>query len=377
MSCRRDHPVKLRKAIVCFYLILLGQAPVHSKEVPARQDAAVFQRAAARGIAFLRKSQNPDGSFSSELGPGVTSLVTTSLLRHGIPERDPVVSKALEYLEGFVQSDGGIYKTDSIYRNYETCLAMLCFAELKQERFQRYLTNAEAFIKKIQWDEDEGQDPSSPAYGGAGYGNQKRPDLSNTSFLIEALKAAGVSDDDEALQRALIFVSRCQNLETHHNTLPFNNKNPDGGFYYTGAAGGTSQAGNTASGGLRSYGSMTYAGLKSMIYAGVDASDTRVKAAIGWISNNYDLSRNPGMPSGRDGLYYYYHTFAKALQALGEDRIQDAEGIKHDWRAELLQTLASQQQENGSWVNESPRWLEGDAELVTAYALLSLSYCKK
>ena len=122
---------------------------------------------------------------------------------------------------------------------------------------------------------------------------------------------------------------------------------------------------------------MTYAGLKSMIYAGVDANDPRVKAAISWISKNYDLSRNPGMPKKFDGLYYYYHTFAKSLHALGEDEIEDAKGVKHDWRDELLKVLASRQKKNGSWVNESPRWLEGDAELVTGYALLSLSYCKK
>ena len=35
------------------------------------------------------------------------------------------------------------------------------------------------------------------------------------------------------MQRALVFVSRCQNLETEHNTTPFAAKNPDGGFYYT------------------------------------------------------------------------------------------------------------------------------------------------
>ena len=120
-----------------------------------------------------------------------------------------------------------------------------------------------------------GQDKSSPSYGGAGYGRNKRPDLSNTSFFLDALKAAGDGPDDEAVKKALIFVSRCQNLESEHNTLPFATKNPDGGFYYTPAGGGVSQAGNLPDGGLRSYGSMTYAGLKSMIYAGVGPDDPR------------------------------------------------------------------------------------------------------
>ena len=63
---------------------------------------------------------------------------------------------------------------------------------------------------------------------------------------------------------------------------------------------------------------MTYAGLKSMIYAGVGADDPRVKAALKWIQQHYDLSSNPGM--GQAGLYYYYHTFAKALDAAGVRR---------------------------------------------------------
>jgi squalene-hopene/tetraprenyl-beta-curcumene cyclase len=119
---------------------------------------------------------------------------------------------------------------------------------------------------------------------------------------------------------------------------------------------------------------MTYAGLKSMIYAGVSAADPRVTAAIKWIRLHYDLQSNPGM--GEAGLYYYYHTFAKALAAIGQDTFVDAEGHKHDWRAELRAALAARQQPDGSWVNENDRWLEGDPNLVTGYALLALAYCK-
>ena len=151
--------------------------------------------------------------------------------------------------------------------------------------------------------------------------------------------------------------------------------NPDGGFYYTIAAGGSSQAGELPNGGLRSYGSMTYAGLKSMIYAGVDKDDPRVQAAVDWLRKHYTLDENPGM--GAAGLYYYYHTFAKALAAIGQDVFVDEDGTKHNWRAELIAELAKRQQPDGSWVNENSRWLEGDANLVTGYALLALSYCRE
>ena len=68
------------------------------------------------------------------------------------------------------------------------------------------------FIRGIQWDEKEGADKSNPAHGGAGYGKHKRPDLSNTNFLVEALKASGAGPDDPAMKKALAFVSRCQKL---------------------------------------------------------------------------------------------------------------------------------------------------------------------
>ena len=102
--------------------------------------------------------------------------------------------------------------------------------------------------------------------------------------------------------------------------------------------------------------------------------DPRVKAALKWIRKFYRLDSNPGM--GNAGLYYYYHVFAKALDATGQDLIEDANGQKHNWRRELREELARRQRPDGSWINENTRWLEGEPSLVTGYALLALSYCK-
>src|SRR5581483_10112438 len=109
--------------------------------------------------------------------------------------------------------------------------------------------------------------------------------------------------------------SRCQNLKGEFNDQPWAGKVNDGGFVYTAANGGQTFAGKADDGGLRSYASMTYAGLKSMIYAGLNADDPRVKAASQYIRKHYTLDENPGL--GQMGLYYYYHTFAKALAMLG------------------------------------------------------------
>jgi squalene-hopene/tetraprenyl-beta-curcumene cyclase len=354
-----------------------SQAASENGQTETRQvDRRQWEELVRKGSDYLiAKGQAEDGSFSAEAGPGVTALVLTSLLRSGRPPEDPAVARGLEYLKSFRHDDGGIYRPGSLYGNYETCLAILCFSEANRDgRYRELIGRADAYVKGIQWDESEGIDASDLRYGGAGYGTHARPDLSNTTFLIDALRAAGNPEDDPAIQAALVFVSRCQNLESEHNTSPFPVKNPDGGFYYTVAAGGQSQAGETPTGGLRSYGSMTYAGLKSMIYAGVGPDDPRVKAAFEWARKHYDLRANPGL--GSAGLFYYYHTFAKALDAMDLDVITDSAGKEHAWRAELVAELARLQQPDGSWLNDNPRWMEGDSNLVSAYTLMALSYCK-
>jgi squalene-hopene/tetraprenyl-beta-curcumene cyclase len=350
--------------------VCLASAPLSRSVAQSKADPLI-----ERGVAYLKSAQADDGSFSPDAGPGITAIAATAMLVNGQSPDDPALAKALAYVEKHLHPDGGVYAEGSTHKNYETCIAMMCFDAANADgRYDEMLKRAEAFVKKEQWDEEERLSPADLAYGGAGYGSQSRPDLSNTSFLIEALKTVGDSPEDPAIQRALIFVSRCQNLPTQHNETEFPTKNPDGGFYYTIAAGGSSQAGPTDNGGLRSYGSMTYAGLKSMIYAGVGKDDERVKAALAWIGKNYALDENPGM--GDAGLYYYYHTFAKALAAVGEPQLRDAEGVAHDWKQDLVATLAASQQSNGSWVNKNERWLEGDPNLVTSYALLALAYCK-
>ena len=118
---------------------------------------------------------------------------------------------------------------------------------------------------------------------------------------------------------------------------------------------------------------MTYAGLKSLIHAGVQPDDPGIQAATAWLRKFYSVQENPGL--GQQGLFYYYHTFAKALDVAGIDTFEDASGGQHDWRQELSAHLLSLQQPNGSWVNREARWYEGDPNLVTAYALLALRYC--
>jgi squalene-hopene/tetraprenyl-beta-curcumene cyclase len=352
---------------------LLGRQAVAQEA--ASPDAALYEAMITKGVDYLvTKGQAADGSYSRQAGIGITALAATALLRLGRSPDDPAVAQALKHLEASIQPTGGIHAASGRLKTYETCIAVMCFgAANRAGKYDALLRNADRFLKEVPFDAAEGHEQDSFYFGGAGYGEavrggRGRPDLSNTSFLIDALRSTGNGPDQQSIQNALIFVSRCQNLESPHNTTPFAAKINDGGFYYAPIKGDDQDD----AGGLRSYGAMSYSGLKSMLFAGLSQDDPRVKAVVKWIGKHYDLKTHPGQ--GEAGLFYYYLTFAKALGALGQDTIVDEKGEKHDWRRDLAAELARRQRADGSWVNANSQWMEGDANLCTAFALLALSY---
>ena len=363
-------------AVVMALLPALSQA-----QPPADQLKAMTEKAAA----FLKKSQNENGSWSAETASrGVTGIVVTGLIGTGAKPEDEPVAKGVKYIESLINPKAGhIAGNDDKAGqfNYTTSINMMALnAANKGDKYRAVIGNAAKYLQSYQWDEARGKTAESDYYGGAGYaGDKSRPDLSNTAFFLEALKQAGVSKDDPAFKKAAVFVSRCQNFKSEHNTAAWAAKTDDGSFIYTGANNGENRRSDDTKGDLGGYGSMTYAGIKSLIYAGVGKDNPRIKKALEWVAKNYTLDANPGMPEAnrQRGLYYYYHTFAKAMNALGEDTFTDAKGVKHDWRADLIAALAKRQRPDGSWVNENDRWMEGDPNLVTGYALMALSYCKK
>jgi len=338
-------------------------------------DPKEVQAAVDKAYEFLKSRQKADGSFEpARGGPGTAALIAAALIRLGKPIDDPVVAKALEFLEKSVQKDGGIY--NKFLANYTTSIAIVTFKEAnKGGKYDAVIANAVKFLKSIQ---QGGPDAELP-FGGFGYDGKSRPDTSNSHFTVEALIAIGVPKDDPAVKNALIFMSRCQNLPGEANKFEYAKKataSDKGGFVYNPFEATNEKSDKrTPEGGLRSEGGMTYAGLKTFLYAGVGKDDPRVKAAVDWIKRHYTLEENPGQKDS--GLYYYYHVFAKAMEALGEDEFEDAAGKKHDWRKELFDTLRSKQAEDGSWVNKNGAFLENSPELATSFALLSLSYVTK
>jgi squalene-hopene/tetraprenyl-beta-curcumene cyclase len=322
-----------------------------------------IEGAVDRGLKFLRSQQADDGSWSHSVG--ITALAAMAFMespRKYREEDGPFIRKPLEYIAGRAKADGAIY--DQGLEVYNTSVCLMALKKSGNSRYQEIIEKAGKYLVHVQSDDGEGYSPKDKFYGGIGYGGDERPDLSNLQWALEALKAADLPANAPTWEKAIQFVRRTQNRsESNDQTWAGN----DGGFIY--------YPGESKAGGTRSYGSMTYAGLLSLIYANVDKDDPRVQAAHQWIRSHYTVEENPMM--GNQGLYYYYHTFAKALRAYGEPFVTDGSGVRHNWREDLAKKLLSLQKEEGYWVNENGRWWESDKTLVTSYTVLALSYLLK
>jgi squalene-hopene/tetraprenyl-beta-curcumene cyclase len=339
---------------------------------------AEVTQAVDRALSSFEKAQKKDGSW--EESPAITALVLKCFFDSPARLRaadHPPTARGLAYLEGKAHPDGSIYDKDLPV--YNTALAVLALRAAQNPDYEPLIQRARDYLVSVQADEGKGVESADPSYGGFGYGGGSRPDLSNLSMAVDALRDAGLPEDSPVWKRVVTFVSRCQNNASTNDaagvgTLSRVVAGDDGGLFYhpTESKAGTVQLPNGKLG-YKSYGSMTYAGLKSFIYAHLSKDDPRVEAALRWVRSHYTLEENPEM--GAQGLYYYYHTFAKALSTYGEDVIVDASGTGHPWRVDLARKLLSLQRADGSWQNANPRWWESNPVLVTSYAVLALEAC--
>jgi len=355
---------------------------------------AIAQRDINDGLAFLLAARNDEGGWGFDpkvSDPALASMALKALLQH--PDYDaatPVVTRALEILVGLQRPDGGFTATGGGNENYCTSVAVMAFVATKDPKYKPHLSRAIKFLRGQQilagtktpgTDTQPGRTiaENDPFAGGVSYGRHGRPDLSNVGMWMEALHEAGVEGDDPAMQRALAFVKRLQNrTEGTEGQVFVVAGSGDDGFIYAVRREGDRFVGESKADaddrGLRSYGSMTYIGFKSMLYANVARNDPRVRGAYEWIRKYWRLDSNPNMPEAmsKHGLFYYYHVFAKALRVWGQDVIPDARDIPHNWRHELIDVLHRQKGPDGSWVNPAHRWFEDNPTLVTCYAVLAL-----
>ncbi len=383
--------MSLNRKIFCAVVmgLALSTQAIAAEKVVARSKSDVslkleVENAIGKGLTWLAARQKPEGYWGQQEYPALTALVLTGFQgdQSGFYKRkyEQAITKGYGYLLTNVKPDGGIYGKE--LTNYNTSISMMALLMANRPEYQPVIKNARKYIIGLQDDFGEKGMGDDPLDGGIGYGGTyKHSDLANTTFALEALHysrylKSDVAGDAEAKdlnwKAAVQFLSRTQNLPGS-NDQKWASDDPDnkGGFVYfpdESKAGEVKLPDGKVA--LRSYGSMSYAGLLSYIYAQLDRNDPRVKAVYDWLRRHYTLDENPGM--GKDGLYYYYHTMAKALSVYGVDNLTLKSGKSVNWRRDLAKKLIDLQNGDGFWANANGRWWEKDPGLVTAYAVITL-----
>lgn len=343
------------------------------------------ENAIGKGLTWLAGSQQPGGHWAQAEYPAVTALALTAF--QGDPsgfykrKYEQNIKNGYNYLLKNVKPDGSIYGKD--LKNYNTAISMMAFLVANNTSYESILKNGRKYLVGQQDDFGDKGMGDHPLDGGVGYGGTyKNSDINNTTSALEALYytrylKSDVANDPDAKdlnwKAAVKFISRTQNL-SGSNDQKWASDDPKnkGGFVYfpeNSKAGETKLADGKMA--FSSYGSASYNGLLSLIYAQVEKNDPRVKAVIDWLTRYYSIDENPGLEQA--GLFYYYHTMAKALSIAGINTIALKDGKKVNWRQELTKRLLDLQNSDGSWVNQkSGRYWEKDPHLVTAYATITL-----
>ncbi len=360
---------------------LLAQAPapaVGNPEAPYLSLQLEMKNAIKTGNLYLKSIQEEKGFWKDETLPAYTALAIYAAMRDPSlsPSENPEhIKKSYTWLLAQQKDTGAIFGKG--LATYNTATSIMALTASGDPAHKDSILKARAYLIGQQADFSDNEEMIK-FHGGIGYGGTyQHSDMSNTYLSIEAIKMSEIYAKDTNVEKqpeldwesALQFISRCQNLEKTNDQPGISN---DGSFnYFPGDSKAGTQKNPDGTESLRGYGSISYAGLLSMIYADLDKDDPRVAAVTEWLNNNFTVKENPGLDQA--GLYYYFNVMAKALTAANIDILTTKDGRKVDWRKELAETLLSAQREDGSWVNENSRWWENQPELVTSYAVITLN----
>jgi squalene-hopene/tetraprenyl-beta-curcumene cyclase len=359
--------------------IIAGEATLPAK---AEVDAL-----AAQAQAWILSQQQANGALvpGKIFTLGITAMSTLALASppNALPADHPAMIKALAYIDGFKQKDGGIYAIDEGLGNYTTALALQVYVLLRPQD-KATIEAAQRYLLGLQ-----NTDQDSLGFGGIGYGDKGRghEDLSNTSYALQALRDSGVPADSPQMQAALKFLEKCQDLSSV-NKQPWvgaaGGKNGPGGAVYgpADAKGSWEKQDPSQSEKFTTTGTMTYSLLSSYLTLQLSPEDPRVAAALAWAKSAYQFEINPGMAEGKtlQGLFHYYTLMGRTFAMLKTDTLDLGNGKIVDWRADLFAAIKPKAQivdldggvKGAFWINSAPRWAEGMPHLTTSYMLRAL-----
>jgi len=384
-----------------------------------------------QAAAYLWSQQADGGGWHSpqygvlKSGQALTPYVLHALLE--VPESiaprpEEGVERAIEFIRSNVTKVGhekvlGLADPDlTEYPVYSTAYALRCLLiflaqpEIADERAkllvcttadEGLLYGMESFLRRAQFDEEDGFTSADLAFGGWGFDAARKPgdpghmDLAHTRRVLEALaeleaSRRGFPTHVALLQaeraRARSFLAVVQRRATYGIPVtqpavklpnggttappPF-----DGGFYFSPVvlSANKGRVEDDPTPHWRSYATATCDGILALLASGVPPTDPRVTAAAKWLKQHTDLDYPQGVPTdhpepwGKAIRFYHYAVRAEVYRKLG---------FPAEERARLAAAVAKHQRPDGSFVNTaSPLMKEDDPLLCTALAVVALSNC--
>jgi len=334
--------------------------------------AAQTRQAVEKGVVWLTRQQKPNGAWSEEKMPALTALPLWAIASAGQPEQQSAIRKATDFILKQQQPDGGFYvmqdRPGGGLGNYNTSIAVTALHATGQKEIVPAILKARTYIAGSQL---FGEGTHAGGFGYDKHARRTYTDLNNTHFAMDAMRRTQSTEDlrpaaekraDLNWDAALKYVEQMQNKEGEtKGGFAYNTEDPKGGA--------TTNANGTVM--LRAYGSMTYAGVLSMLHAQLDKTDPRVRMAFDYAARYWTVEENPGQ--GQQGLFFYFNIMSRALSAAGMDALPHASGDIR-WRDAMVKKVLSLQKPDGSWANDNNRWWENDPVLATSYALLALEF---
>ena len=274
------------------------------RSCPARRgDAPSSDELTAKAVAFLRPRQDADGGWSARAQePGITALVVTALLRSKRVTPDRPGGRQGAGLPRRASSAPTAGWPRAPHANYVTSIALMAFHEANVKgRYDRADQGRPGVPQGDAVGRGRGQDAGRRLLRRGRLRRDQQPARPVEHLVLPG----GPARHRPARRRPGVEEGRWCSSRGARTSRASSTTSP-GPTRSTTAASSTppptaasSMAGKpttpTAASALTR--SMTYAGLKSMIYAGLSPDDPRVKAAVDYIKKHYTSTRTPASAS--------------------------------------------------------------------------------
>lgn len=312
-----------------FFLLPLASINIAwGQDLDRRRDDTVPAQAELvyeKGLRFLAQSQTEEGTWSDSTGsePGVVGLCVAAFLAHGEdPVNGPyahVIRKGLDYILKQQNAKNG-YIGNSMYNHaFATKALAEAYGVVDNPKIAPALKQAVELILSSQKRNRLGAWRYTP--------DSRDADTTVTGcqfVTLIAARNAGIAVPDEAIRKALAYMS--------------NNRNAEGSYGYTSSSGGKP--------------TLTAIGLLAHSLA-KEADAKGFKESLEYLKKNIDY---------RDRYYPYYYEYYMAQALFHAD-----EELWREWNARNIRYLATIQNQDGSFPGN-----HGNA-FSTAGALLSLA----